>query len=791
MGQARAGFGGSQAGCGAPRCGNRRGGRRWRRAGGGGGGVPRRPMERMQLAESAEAAGDAAAAHAHYTGAAADLAAAGDKGAAEAARQRAAALAPLRAHEQELAAEDAVTRHDMYQVIAQYIKAGGKPQRAISLLADGFRGHAAMVELMATWLAEASADDSRARGDIEAAAGGGTPKASAAGRRGRGSFGSANMSDPLAENADEVSAGANAGAAVLDTKDAVLSELLSNLIRERFDGKAADRIFEQQRKLPEWFDGLVANESTRRLLYSLSDEHRSCMLLELAINAAWKRGGCAAEIARVRAAAELFPVISGVLVERLVAAARQGHVAAQATAAVSDFLAAACHSEATYCYAQMLLARLEGGGDDASTQAVRGVAKGLSARLEQEAVTRHGSYVFLLSPLLTDAPWRTVAMTLARLLARGRPPTRRQAEELLRMFDGDAAKAANNPASVGVHVYGYADPDVSMPGGETPAIGYPPPAMLARPRARRLLLEPLFSYGERPDAAYKEALMRLLAIGSAARDGGAGTAGSTEAGQTGGAGGGDAQSDAVERASAALMAALEALAVAESAAAAGADELKWGELCAIAAAAEGVLVRCRGAFGSKDFYLGVSHRRAMPRLLAACVAAAAAHPSLRGEALSTVMVAMRMQREFVVGDEEIVLDIDLSMRAKKQALEALVKLAVMGHAGAVMRAVSEWMSHPGEGGADPSLLRHFMSQLLAAAAPPYALPFVRAALQMAERAGLASHEAALRPSDGAHPLAAEGLSELMDTAARLPADALTIAERDTARQLRNTLRALE
>ena len=144
-------------------------------------------MERMQLAESAEAAGDAAAAHAHYTAAAADLAAAGDEGAAEAARQRAAALAPLRAHEQELAAEDAVTRHDMYQVIAQYIKAGGKPQRAISLLADGFRGHAAMVELMATWLAEASADDSRARGDIEAAAGGvrPRPRPPAAGGEGR------------------------------------------------------------------------------------------------------------------------------------------------------------------------------------------------------------------------------------------------------------------------------------------------------------------------------------------------------------------------------------------------------------------------------------------------------------------------------------------------------------------------------------------------------------------------------------------------------------------------------
>ena len=627
----------------------------------------------------------------------------------------------------ELGAEDAAARPDLKDLLLGFIEKGkGRPEVAVEALSSGFRGRAGMVQLLTEWLDTAEGAEG-AEGGAEGG-GGGTPKAPPQGRRGSaaGAGGSAAAARSAFEAAASGASDGAAGAAGAPAHGA-LGALLSELVVQRFDAAAADRL---EGGAPPWLGGLVADEHSRRMLYTLSDEHERCLLLEMAITAAWgraaatdeERGACAHELAHVAATSELFPVLSGVLVDRLAAAAGGKGSAT----AMADFMAAACHSEVTYCYAQMLLAGAAS-GDGCGEAAV--VAEALAARLKEEAVARHGDRTVLLSPLLGSAEQRLAAVMLAKIAARGEPPARRQAEELLRVLEAETAEAL--------------------------------PLLRVR-RVRALLLTPLFAYGERSTEAHRETLLKVLAIGAGERE---------SAGESSGT-------------AAAIVAMLAALDAADSASA-NVKDAPWEALCLIEAAAEGALIRCEGAFGSIDFYLGVSHRRAMPRLLKACVAAATRHPLLRAAALRAVMTAVRLRREGDGGDDdgesERVVDIEVALRSKTQALDAAVELAALGHAGAVMRAVKEWAHRPGEG-ADPSLQRHFASRMLAAAAPPYAAAFVRATLSLAAEAGLASHAAVLR----AFPNAAEGLASLLEAAEALPGDDLDETQREACRALRST-----
>lgn len=329
-----------------------------------------------------------------------------------------------------LSAKDSVLERNTIHTLREYVAAGGKPETAIDLLSDNYRG------------ARARACVCRQTANPYALSHVASPRLAPAGY--------AQMTSLVCKWLEGTDA-SGSDAVRHPRGDAPSSDRLSYeyrfaeaLVRARFDGQRVDEEMGRLRaigKQPQWFLDLMDCRTGRSLLYSLAEQHRSCTTLGIVISLAWQRGH-EDEVAILGAtAAASFDIFHGVLRRRLdeilTASTEQDR-----DAAVEELRRLCIGSPATYLFTQMLLCRLSGEPGGAPLRRI-------SHELETAAVAARGASLLRgMAPLLarSDADTAALSCTSALLAASERGANASASAEVAQLWKLYSAHGATEEA---------------------------------------------------------------------------------------------------------------------------------------------------------------------------------------------------------------------------------------------------------------------------------------------------------------------------------------------------------
>ncbi|BDA42837.1 Negative elongation factor D [Coccomyxa sp. Obi] len=451
---------------------------------------------------------------------------------------------------------------------------------------------------------------------------------------------------------------------------------------------------------PRWLDGpsgLTADREGRQLIYELSAKHRNCLLLNYAIQKILQAGH-EDEVASVGSSlASYFGVFHRLMANRLkeVAAADTDRVESLA----AELKETCCQGQHTYVHAQQILTELG--------QHPRGSRfRRLSQELEAHAAKQRGAIVWQMHAWFAakDSRDSTVAAEVAVAQMLGVAEARSRARP-----EGAAGRPGAQQGNRG----GPAGPSEavhqlhSMYTAEDP----PPISCIRHPQVFKVLLEGLFTPGAQLSQEEHRAHVDLLALAAAAVDGRP-----------------DGMLD-LEDVEATKVALQQAHAVAQSAALGirfGPREQAQAEAaarCAVAAA--GLLRSMAGPLGSKQYWRDY-HGSAAPAFLTLLSLIVPLQPALNAQAVDIISDTLK-----ALGN------------AKPDIARALLELAVAVMAGGeVMRMLSaaeQWAKT-----ADPSLVRHFIFCVLAAASPPFSSQFASPLIRLMQGSGVKRSRAGAR-----------------------------------------------
>jgi negative elongation factor C/D len=342
--------------------------------------------------------------------------------------------------ERTLAAKDAVMEPGVMDSLRTYVASGGKPEAAIELLSENYRGYAQMSSLVCGWLELTEETEPSAHKHAGRAAEF-SPLSPVAQLKDRGGDASAAATPRYYGDEDDTpqggttaprveatppgsgfAAGGGAGAAVAEALEGWRGRVrrdetffLEQLIRKKFDPRLVDAV----KGRPTWLTQLLHSDRGRGVLFSLAEKHPDCLLITVAIQHAWQHGHADEVKALGPAAASYFSIFHELLADHfrdLIGAGDDEARLAEATGAIRT---ACCQSLATYLFAQMMLADLANGGDaglggdtSRATQS-SAFATRVSQELRAAAAEAHGAGVVRrVAPLLaaSDADARAATV---------------------------------------------------------------------------------------------------------------------------------------------------------------------------------------------------------------------------------------------------------------------------------------------------------------------------------------------------------------------------------------------
>ena len=596
---------------------------------------------------------------------------------------------------------DAILEPDVMGDLRDFVAGGGQPERAVELLSSGFLGLGASAAAVCGWAAELAPAPGGAggvRGGSGAAAGAPGPPA----KRPRASPGAA-------------AAGPGPGV------EEKLGEHLGRLVEERFTAESFAGVFTSGKgEPPAWLSALVEEPLGRRVIYRLANKHRSSLLLNFAVQLIVAQGH-EREVGAVGGSVAgdlgVFLRLLGEVVARAAGppaaapagggggrggAEGGGPPAASALGAASEELCRmGCDSEHMYMLAQGVLAALDqrssGGRGRAVVRVLAGALRDAAARTRGESTV--GKLRPLSLPPGTDPTRDAAAAAAVAHIAGSDVVAAGDVLRLSRLYEPPAEGGGPPPPRAG----GAALPD-SLPRAGLPAL-----ELLTGPQFVRKLLRELFDPTRTLSGEHRAAVVRLLALASAARAEG----GALALGGVAGA----------ERALAGGVRLVEA-AKAHSLSFAGGDEEPHADLGALDSpvAALGMLLWVEGhlhGLGLKAACLGLLRE------------VAARQPLQCPDVLGVLGGALE-----ALGSD----DFDFSQALLGIAVDVLA----LGEVEGTLAFAATWFAS----GADRSQCRKLLLRFLEVAAPPYSERFAGALLDLMAQCHM-TREAAASPEQRA------------------------------------------
>jgi negative elongation factor C/D len=190
--------------------------------------------------------------------------------------------------------------------------------------------------------------------------------------------------------------------------------LLERLIDRTFDAAKADAIFDKFKgKPPAWLEKIFRSERGRALLFKLADRHQNCLLIDLAIQHAWRAGLRREVRALGSAASAYFGVFHELMADHFTSLCENVLAAASSKSSVNNNTAPGELEEkirkdtiaitdmctrtvGAYMFAQILLSDIINGDEFSSSKSsfnsvIQDVAKRFSQDLEIAAAEKHGA----------------------------------------------------------------------------------------------------------------------------------------------------------------------------------------------------------------------------------------------------------------------------------------------------------------------------------------------------------------------------------------------------------------
>ena len=632
--------------------------------------------------------------------------------------------------ERTLAAKDAVMEPGVMDSLRTYVASGGKPEAAIELLSENYRGYAQMSSLVCGWLELTEENEPSAHKHAGRAAEF-SPLSPVAQLKDRGGDASAAATPRYYGDEDDTpqggttaprvdttppgsgfAAGVGAGAAVAEALEGWRGRVrrdeiffLELLIRKTFDPRLVDAV----KGRPTWLTQLLHSDRGRGVLFSLAEKHPNCLLITVAIQHAWQHGHADEVKALGPAAASYFSIFHELLADHfrdLISAGDDEARLAEATGAIRT---ACCQSLATYLFAQMMLADLANGGDAGLGSAQATQSRAFATRVSQElraaAAAAHGaSVVRRIAPLLAasdaDAAAATVVGDLLQAaddfkrrrgtgLAAFPPETLRKLRAMY--LDDDEESAAAPSGSLAAARL----PEAPERSNEKASSEKPSTAPLQSPELLRALLDEAFRWDPNADPA-RNAEARARCFDLIARA----TCDDDEFGETRGKLA--AVFDWCVGTTRGVPLALEE------------GSSPFLETVRHPVPAAGALAWVKSAMGNPEHYKQVHAAANTAAYLHIVSETCKAHPRLRLEALETVTAAISAMGK---GANE---------QTHLATLDVAVELVEHGLVLPALRAASEKWRRV----VDPSHLRYFAGEVLEVAGPPYSGAFAAAALEL-------------------------------------------------------------
>jgi negative elongation factor C/D len=190
--------------------------------------------------------------------------------------------------------------------------------------------------------------------------------------------------------------------------------LLERLIERTFDASKADAVFDKFKgKPPAWLEKIFRSERGRALLFKLADRHQNCLLIDLAIQHAWRAGLRREVRALGSAASAYFGVFHELMADHFTSLCENVLAAASSKSSVNNNTAPGELEEkirkdtiaitdmctrtvGAYMFAQILLSDIINGDEFSSSKSsfnsvIQDVAKRFSQDLEIAAAEKHGA----------------------------------------------------------------------------------------------------------------------------------------------------------------------------------------------------------------------------------------------------------------------------------------------------------------------------------------------------------------------------------------------------------------
>ena len=553
----------------------------------------------------------------------------------------------------------------------------------------------------------------------------------------------------------------------LAESDAAINSLeadhASLLIKQRFDAARLDALDEP----PAWLEGLIAHKRWRQLVYALLEDNPGCLFLQLALRQIQASGFAAEVSARPELCALLGAGISlpefveslatqlkayvGSAPDALDALCGTGSAGEVQMLCCQLLLHAAAHSSSSSAAAgaagggasrkrkasslEPAAAAAGGGGDAAAADAAPSAAAPYVGRLLAEQMATA-------SAAQANSSGAMAARRL-QLLALGVPRHSRLMSSLLAVLSSGTASTGD---VLNLHAIYCAAPPAETPPpsatatattattGATAADGPPPAAPLQLPALLEQLLQSAFHPARPCKPAMRQQVLELLAMAAAhaAPDAESGAAGAGAGAGAGAAAPPDTPRAGPGGATAALAArrarALEALSVACAACERNAQHVQVRALAADAEVLRAQLhepVVATAVLHWTRLNLtapGLSGARfttsSLPIYLQLVGAIVELHPPLRRRSLALLGECLRREPE----DASDALGM---VQLKQSLLSAVLLLLLRGCALPVLALLHEYL-----GGADHSLVRHALQQLLRLVAPPFSEAFGRGVLRL-------------------------------------------------------------
>jgi negative elongation factor C/D len=190
--------------------------------------------------------------------------------------------------------------------------------------------------------------------------------------------------------------------------------LLERLIERTFDASKADAVFDKFKgNPPAWLEKIFRSERGRALLFKLADRHQNCLLIDLAIQHAWRAGLRREVRALGSAASAYFGVFHELMADHFTSLCENVLAAASSKSSVNNNTAPGELEEkirkdtiaitdmctrtvGAYMFAQILLSDIINGDEFSSSKSsfnsvIQDVAKRFSQDLEIAAAEKHGA----------------------------------------------------------------------------------------------------------------------------------------------------------------------------------------------------------------------------------------------------------------------------------------------------------------------------------------------------------------------------------------------------------------